>query len=403
MKRVTLILGVAVAFVLTARATISEPDNVVYGTITFGGTQVTAANTNVTIEARAELNGPAIASYRMGDRQSVGDFYSLRVSLESLTPVSNPAAAAAGQTVYLVVQDDSGVRAQASYQVGARGQITRLDLAGALPGQTTHPADNNPDDNTISINEVVAYTLAWRAGTAWPSGPAKVPLDYAVRAGALWRSGEGYRLDSTASSAPAWWVSTNGISGVVSANPNSAVRSLPGGYPPGTAFTVTVDVTPPAGVGAYAVEDQPPAGWMVSNISDSGAFDAVNGKVKWGLFFDQTARRLTYSVTPAANSGMATFAGEASFDGTATVLIGGQYTVGSSSLVQVGLRPLGGNNGFNLSLSGSPNQSLIIQTSTNLKTWDPFTNLTLDGSGILDFVIPKGTGEKVFYRAKFNQ
>ncbi len=75
------------------------------------------------------------------------------------------------------------------------------------------------------------------------------------------------------------------------------------------------------------VEDAPPVGWTVGVIGNSGSFDPPNGKVKFGPFFDATARTLTYEVTPPANTtGILTFVGTASVDGFNS-LIGGAVTI----------------------------------------------------------------------------
>jgi hypothetical protein len=110
-----------------------------------------------------------------------------------------------------------------------------------------------------------------------------------------------------------------------------ATRLLPGTYAAGTAFTVTVEVSAPADAFVQAVEDTPPAGWTVSSINNSGAFDAVNGKVKWGPFFDAAPRTLTYVLTPPAGAtGTKTFSGLVSFDGADTAL-GGVSSIGSAA------------------------------------------------------------------------
>jgi len=113
---------------------------------------------------------------------------------------------------------------------------------------------------------------------------------------------------------------------------STAVCTLPADYTAGTAFTVSILVTPLADVFVQAIEDAPPAGWTAANISGGGAWDAVNKKVKWGPFFDATVRTLTYEVTPPAGSvGLKTFIGLASFDGI-DVAIGGARTISAPAV-----------------------------------------------------------------------
>jgi hypothetical protein len=93
-------------------------------------------------------------------------------------------------------------------------------------------------------------------------------------------------------------------------------RELPPAYAPGVKFAVALRAEPPAGSHAYAVEDLPPKGWEVSEVSHDGAFDALTGKVKFGPFTDDQARTLSYSLTPAADAlGKVEFVGVGSIDG----------------------------------------------------------------------------------------
>ncbi len=100
------------AMLSVARATIPEPDNLLYGNIVLDGSLVTAARTDVVIEARRTTNGPAIASYRMGSDASVGNYYLLRLALESVAPVTDTNASQISDTVFITVTDGTGLRAQ---------------------------------------------------------------------------------------------------------------------------------------------------------------------------------------------------------------------------------------------------------------------------------------------------
>jgi len=108
-----------------------------------------------------------------------------------------------------------------------------------------------------------------------------------------------------------------------------ATCSLPAHYAPLIEVTVTITVTPDAGVVAQAIQDAPPAGWTVraASITEGGIWDGATGRVKWGPFFDNTARTLQYAVTPPAGAtGTAVFVGTASFDGV-NQAIGGSRTI----------------------------------------------------------------------------
>jgi hypothetical protein len=99
--------------------------------------------------------------------------------------------------------------------------------------------------------------------------------------------------------------------------------SLPVKYVPGTAVAVTLSVTPGSGVTTFTVEEQPPTGWTVSALNESGLWTAISGKIKWGPFLGSTARTLTYQVTPpSGTSGTVQFSGSADFDGVAVAITG---------------------------------------------------------------------------------
>ena len=105
--------------------------------------------------------------------------------------------------------------------------------------------------------------------------------------------------------------------------PSFVLSVLPTGYAPGGRFTVTLKASPSSGVSVYAVEDLPPANWSVGKVSDEGKLDSNTGKVKFGPFFDSSARNLTYEVTPPAReTAEKTFAGSASADGVSTAIGG---------------------------------------------------------------------------------
>ncbi len=126
--------------------------------------------------------------------------------------------------------------------------------------------------------------------------------------------------------------------------PGLVLRTLPSRYRPNLPFTVTLIASPVPGVVTYAVEEDVPAGWTVGSVSDGGAFDAINRKIKWGPFLDRDLRPLTYALTPdPAAAGARTFSGqgwfnaEASAVGGATTLVADRAPVAGADAVD---RPL---------------------------------------------------------------
>ncbi len=108
------------------------------------------------------------------------------------------------------------------------------------------------------------------------------------------------------------------------AYPAGAVSELPAIFTNLVSFTVRIVVTPPGGTSLYAVQDAPPPGWGVSEVSGDGSY--VGGKVRW-VFSDDVARDLTYVVTaPSWATGTNAFSGKVSFDGNDEIPITGERT-----------------------------------------------------------------------------
>jgi len=100
-------------------------------------------------------------------------------------------------------------------------------------------------------------------------------------------------------------------------------RVLPEAYVPGTALTVTLEVVPGTGTQLLLVEEVPPAGWAIADITPAGTFEAAQGRIKWAPITDDQARSVTYTATPPlAADGTMSFEGTGTFD-EATVPTGG--------------------------------------------------------------------------------
>jgi len=89
-------------------------------------------------------------------------------------------------------------------------------------------------------------------------------------------------------------------------------------------LSIRIDLTPPAGTTILALEDAPPAGWIVTDISHEGTFDQVNGKVKWGPFFaPDIPPYVNYKVRPVNDQSIAAcFEGTVSADGAGEPICG---------------------------------------------------------------------------------
>jgi len=101
---------------------------VVFGTIILGTNVITAAQTNVVVEARRSADSSVVASYTMGSNPSASNFYSLRIIVENGAPLSDPNASLAGDIVNIVVKDQTGDRDAKSFTVSDRGTIVEVDF-----------------------------------------------------------------------------------------------------------------------------------------------------------------------------------------------------------------------------------------------------------------------------------
>lgn len=92
-------------------------------------------------------------------------------------------------------------------------------------------------------------------------------------------------------------------------------------YRPGKPLAVMIHVVPDSNHLAYALEERPPVGWVVSGINNQGNF--VGGLIKWGVFFDNTPRDFNYLVVPPLNqTADGLFSGVVSFDGSSDTITG---------------------------------------------------------------------------------
>lgn len=225
------------------------------------------------------------------------------------------------------------------------------------PNSGWHPADTNKD-HTISISEFTAYGSAWKSGKVWPGGWNPIEISFVTNAASIWKLGGSYIYDATAGSAPACWQHPGaGMPGTVgpvaleAGAPLTAVRSLPAVYVAGEAVNISIEVTPDTLTSSYAVEETPPAGWTISDVSHYGTY--VDGKIKWGLFTDNVVRKLSYRATPPSDaSGTKIFTGNAAFDSVQSAITGDSSIVPASGS-KIELKVSHPKNGSVMSIDGN--------------------------------------------------
>lgn len=238
---------------MPAAAAIPEPYNLVFGLIEMDGRQVTASDTSVVVEARRLPTAGTIARYVMGSQASAGDYYSLKIRLESQGLSDMMTAANTGTPLYITVLANGMIKDQLEYDMGERGAVKRLDFgnidtdndglpdgweqaylyglqyglgddpdhdgltnadeyrlgANPLRWDARHPADVDMDWH-VTIAELANYYNAWRRGQPWTMPPTNIPPDevvtYVTRATYIWEQGGAYNFDTSILTAPLWWV-----------------------------------------------------------------------------------------------------------------------------------------------------------------------------------------------------
>lgn len=266
-----------------------------------------------------------------------------------------------------------------------------------------HPADSNQDFRII-LSEVTAYAAAWKAGDSWPAGPVPIPLSYVTRAHHIWRRGETYAFNPAAGAPPACWVpTTGGAGGFKIATVGGAQRSLFGDMRADAATQVRISATPASDSSGYAVEEQPPHGWTVSNISHEGVFDPARGVIRWGVFSDGAARTLSYTATPPPTvSSVGVFAGQLSYDGKLLLIgAGGNF---DNSVTINGTAPVTMSSelappGFKLNISGPSGQTGVIEASTDFTNWTEVKSIFIP-NGSVEFTDESPAVGRRFYRLR---
>jgi hypothetical protein len=117
-------------------------------------------------------------------------------------------------------------------------------------------------------------------------------------------------------------------------------RELPSSYSPGARMVVNLITAPPTDAGYHVVEDLPPLGWQVIQVSHGGQFDPVSRRVKFGPYFDVSPRVLSYEVIPPlTEAGMRQFQG-LSLAGGGTAAVGGDFLIPFAPLHPADTQPI---------------------------------------------------------------
>ena len=207
----------------------------------------------------------------------------------------------------------------------------------ACPANGCATCDDGCQNGHVSLCEVIGYACAWLTG-------CNDNLGGMTRAAFIWRNGECYcwdegernwfpsdctQRDTTCCSTPNDTPSSGGIAGLGVVDTAGSVQIMLGHnrqIAKTGEFVIPIVIDAPAGTTAVALEVVVGSEWLVSQISDGGKWDSLNGKVKWGPYFDQQSRTVSFTVRRAQGgtikpsrvrrlAGPTEFFGTVSFDG----------------------------------------------------------------------------------------
>ena len=190
--------------------------------------------------------------------------------------------------------------------------LPQATCSGCPVGDCGNCSGGTCDDGRVTLCEVMGYACSWIRG-------CNDDLSGMTRAAYVWRNGECYCRDdgeqkwSPTSCPPpkSGCCQTDGApsnAGGAAADLSIQMMDVPDTTDAVRdkrvrVWNIPVTIEPPSGTSAVAIEVQLPAGWTVTSISDDGAWDGVHRKVKWGPFFDDSARTVVFQVRPKKDSG----------------------------------------------------------------------------------------------------
>ncbi len=161
MKTKITVLLIVVMNATLVQAGIPIPDMTLFGEVTIGGEPI-GAHDDVSIIAR--VNGDPnslVGAYRMGDNPMAGDYYVLRIRLESLADGSSQSANAAliAQTVYIFAKTSDYLEVPAgSVTIQESGLAQHLDLHN---GSIIYPQGDLNTDGIVNFIDFARIAQFW--------------------------------------------------------------------------------------------------------------------------------------------------------------------------------------------------------------------------------------------------
>ena len=179
-------------FHFSLRAVLSEPPNIVCGSIRIDGQLQDSNRTDLIIEARRVPSGAVLARYRLGDVPEFGEQYLLEIPVETPPATNYSPAVVTNTALKIVLRDDFNAQdlAEVNYTVTERGKLQTLNFV-----ISTQPSDTNglPDDW-----ELFHFGATDLAANADPDHDGRTNLEEYL-AGTNPNAADGLRLSITSS------------------------------------------------------------------------------------------------------------------------------------------------------------------------------------------------------------
>lgn len=161
---------------------------------------------------------------------------------------------------------------------------------------------------------------------------------------------------------------------------NLATRTI---APNGPTFSVSMTVSPWAGLGFGFVEETIPSGFTATGLNAGGTFNASTGKILWGPIVDNQTYQLSYTLQPPVGfQGSRQLTGSAYFFGSSTLISGDSVVtlLPSGQAARLTLTRVSGI--FAISVAGEVGRSYQVEARDSLNSgqWEPLATLNLTQS-----------------------
>lgn len=137
--------------VTVTQAVIPEPDNLLFGTVSLDGQQLTAANTGVKLVL--EYDGNEIGNYTMGDFIAARNQYVLEVPVDSVKE-RRTSALRVGDTLAIRFRQGTSSILAATFDVAERGSTYEMDLVLVSEDFIIGSDPDSPDSDGDGISDV---------------------------------------------------------------------------------------------------------------------------------------------------------------------------------------------------------------------------------------------------------